>query len=66
MVANAKVAEDTVYRTARALYEGKADLVATFPPFALFNPANMAKPVQGVPPHPGATRFYREIGLIKN
>jgi hypothetical protein len=66
MIANTKVSDDIVYRTAKALHESKADLIATFPPFALFQPDQMTRAVQSVPLHPGAERFYREAGLIKN
>lgn len=65
MVTRAELGDDVVYKVAKALYENKADLQATFPPFALFNPKNMAKPLQSVPMHPGAARFYKEIGLTK-
>lgn len=65
LITNARVPEDVVYRAAKALHENKQDLVATFPPFALFQPQNMAKPLQDVPMHPGAAKFYKEAGLLK-
>lgn len=65
MVTNASVADDVIYKVAKAVYENKNDLVATFRPFAIFDPKNIAKPTDGVPEHPGAVKFYREIGLIK-
>ena len=65
LITNAKVKDDIVYRMVKALHESKQDLAATFPPFALFNPQNMAKPLQGVPFHPGAEKYYRETGLLK-
>ena len=65
LMTNAKVKDDVVYRTVKALHDNKQDLVATFPPFALFNPQNMAKPLQSVPFHPGAEKFFRETGLLK-
>src|SRR2546423_5699620 len=65
LITNAKVKDDVVYRTVKALHENNADLAATFPPFALFQPQNMAKPLQGVAFHPGALEFYREAGLAK-
>ncbi len=64
MAANSKVADDVVYRTVKALYENKDDLVATFAPFAAFNPKQMARPIDSVPMHPGATKFYKEVGLL--
>jgi TRAP transporter TAXI family solute receptor len=65
MITNAKTSDDIVYRVVKALHDNKADLVATFPPFALFQPQNMAKSIEGVPFHPGAEKYYRETGLLK-
>jgi len=65
LITTAKVSDDVVYRVAKALHDNKQDLVATFPPFGLFQPQNMAKPLLGVPFHPGAMKYYREIGLMK-
>ena len=65
MVVRAELADDVVYKVAKALHDNRDDLKATFPPFALFNPASMAKPIRGVPFHPGAIRYYKEIGLIR-
>lgn len=65
LMTTAKVKDDVVYRTVKALHDNKQDLMATFPPFALFDPKHMAKPLQGVPMHPGAEKFYREAGLLK-
>ena len=65
LITTAKVSDDIVYRVAKALHDNKQDLVATFPPFGLFQPQNMAKPLEGVPFHPGAMKYYREIGLAK-
>ena len=63
MVARAELADDVVYQVAKALYENKAELAATFPPFALFNPKAMAKPLLSVPFHPGALKFFKEAGI---
>ena len=57
------VADDIVYRVVKALHENKADLVATFPPFALFQPDQMGKPVARAALHPGAAKFYKEAGI---
>jgi hypothetical protein len=65
MISNAKVSDDIVYRVAKALHDSKQDLVGTFPPFGLFQPQNMAKPLLGVAMHPGAAKYYREIGIAK-
>lgn len=60
-----RVSDDIVYRATKAVYEGKDELKGIFPPFALFNPQTMAKPRQSVPLHPGALKFYKEVGLLK-
>jgi uncharacterized protein len=65
LITNAKVSDDIVYRVTKGLHDNKQDLVATFPPFALFQPQNMAKSLEGVPLHAGAMKYYREIGLAK-
>jgi TRAP transporter TAXI family solute receptor len=65
MNTNARVSDDIVYRVTKALHASKNDLVAIFRPFALFNPQDMAKPLMEVPMHPGALKFYREVGIAK-
>jgi len=65
MNTNAKVSDDIVYQVAKALHANKQELLGIFRPFALFNPQNMAKPLLDVPMHPGALKFYREIGIVK-
>jgi TRAP transporter TAXI family solute receptor len=60
---NEKVAEDAVYRVVKALHESKGELAAVFPPFALFSPEQMAKAVKDARMHPGAAKFYREVGI---
>jgi TRAP transporter TAXI family solute receptor len=59
------VKEDIVYRVVKALHDNKGELAATFPPFALFDPAKMGKAVQGVELHPGAAKFYKEAGIAQ-
>jgi TRAP transporter TAXI family solute receptor len=62
--ANPKVPDDVVYQVTKALHENKKDLMATFRPFGGFDPSKMAKPVKALTFHPGAARYYREIGLL--
>jgi TRAP transporter TAXI family solute receptor len=58
-----KVAEDIVYKVVKAIHGGKDGIVATFPALRTFEPDKMAArsyaPVQY---HPGAIKFYKEIG----
>ena len=63
LIANAGVPDEAVYEAAKALHDNKAALAATFAAFNLFEPDQMAKPVEGVEYHPGALKYYQEIGL---
>jgi TRAP-type uncharacterized transport system substrate-binding protein len=60
---NINVPENVVYEVTKALHQNKAALAATFPPFNLFMPDQMAKPVKDVEFHPGALKYYREAGI---
>jgi len=64
LLANKNVSDDTAYQVAKALHENKAMLTDTFKPMGLFNPAKMAKTVKHVEFHPGALKYYREVGLL--
>lgn len=61
IVASAKASENVVYKVTKALHDSKETLAATFGAFHEFDPVHMAKP-QPVEYHPGAVRFYKEIG----
>ena len=54
--------DEMVYKLTKAIYENKADMVATFAPMGLFEQEDMAKKT-AVPYHPGAIKFYTEKGL---
>ncbi|MFL5094468.1 MAG: TAXI family TRAP transporter solute-binding subunit [Xanthobacteraceae bacterium] len=60
---NIEVPERVVYEVIKALYDNKAALTASFAAFNLLVPEQMAKPVQDVEFHPGALKYYREIGI---
>jgi uncharacterized protein len=61
---NPKISDDIAYQVTKALHESKADLAKAFRPFGLLDPSKMAKPVKGVQFHPGAIKYYKEIGLM--
>jgi len=61
---NKDVPEDVVYTVTKTLHQNKEALVQSFRPMALFDPSKMAKPLKAVPFHPGALRYYREVGLV--
>jgi hypothetical protein len=63
-----KMDDDTAYKIAKAIFEGKASLVQGHKAFEDFNPEKDAvNPLNlgGVPLHPGAAKFYTEKGLLK-
>jgi len=61
---HAGVDDDVVYQMTKVLYESKAVMAETFPPFNSFNPdEHMVGDAAPTEYHPGAIRFYEEIGL---
>lgn len=60
---NAKVPDEIVYKLAKAVFENQAALAQTFGPFALFDPAHMAKKIDPIAYHPGAIKFFEEKNL---
>lgn len=57
------VSDDIVYAMAKAMYEGKDEMKATFKPFGAFNPADMKGDPGIAEFHPGALKFFNEAGL---
>jgi uncharacterized protein len=63
---NAKVSDDVVYQMAKILHENKKGMQAVFPPFGGYNPDGLVR--TGIAPaqyHPGAIKFFKEIGIWK-
>jgi TRAP transporter TAXI family solute receptor len=53
---------DLIYRLTRALYQNGARVAEKHPAGRAINPQNVTRPT-GTDFHPGAIRFYQEIGL---
>ncbi len=62
VLANKDVKDDAVYKLAKAMHDHRADLVAGFRPLSEFDPNRMVKNMDPVQWHPGAIKFYKEIG----
>ncbi len=60
---HAGVDDDTVYQMTKVLYESKDLMAQTFPPFNSFDPQDMVGDSTPSEYHPGAIRFYQEVGL---
>ena len=62
LFAGKDVSEDMVYKAVKALWEKEADLLAGGPFWNGFAKENMGKDV-GLTYHPGAIKFYKEMGV---
>ncbi|MEE8395462.1 MAG: TAXI family TRAP transporter solute-binding subunit [bacterium] len=62
VVTGTHVSDDVVYRLAKTMYGNKPALAKAFGVFNRFNPKGMAGKHPN-PYHPGAIRFYKEVGI---
>ncbi|MEE8333317.1 MAG: TAXI family TRAP transporter solute-binding subunit, partial [Alphaproteobacteria bacterium] len=63
LMTSTKTPDEVVYKSVKALYGGKAGLVKISPVFKRFKPRKMIPEYKGVKLHPGALKFYSEVGL---
>ena len=62
LIVRANLDEETVYAFTRTLYERRKDVVKQHPAGRAINPKNVVRDT-GTPFHPGAERYFREIGI---
>ena len=62
LTAGTKVSDDVVYKVVKALYEGKAKLVAAHKAFGDMDTKKLNLDI-GIPFHSGAQKFFKEKGL---
>ena len=62
METHADVPDEVVYRVTKAMHERQKELAATFAGLRRFDPKEMAVKYEGLEYHPGAIKFYKEIG----
>ena len=60
-----KLNEDVVYTFTKVLNENKDFLVQLAASYAVFDPKTTAATSVQVPLHPGAARYYKEVGILK-
>lgn len=60
---HANAPDDVVYAMVKAIHEGKESMAGTFPPFNLFDPAEIKGDPGVAEFHPGALKFFEENGL---
>jgi hypothetical protein len=62
LLANDKVADDVAYKLAKIMHDNKPALAAGFGALNGFDPGRMVKDTGVVQFHPGAVKYYKEIG----
>ncbi len=62
LITHASVPEDVVYNLTKLMYENRAEIVEKHPAGKAINPKNVVKDT-GTPFHPGAVKFYQEVGI---
>jgi hypothetical protein len=62
LITRASLDEETVYAFTKALYEHRAEVVKKHPAGRAINPKNIVRDT-GTSFHPGAIRYYKEIGI---
>jgi len=63
LFSNAKVSDDVAYKVAKAIHTNEKALRATSPLWKTYDAKNLAKPYDGLKYHPGAAKYYKEVGL---
>jgi TRAP transporter TAXI family solute receptor len=60
--ASTKTPDDVVYKLVKAMHDNAEEFGKVFPPLRLFKADAMAQEIEGVEYHPGAVKYYKEIG----
>ncbi|MEX0591692.1 MAG: TAXI family TRAP transporter solute-binding subunit [Xanthobacteraceae bacterium] len=63
LVASAGASDDAVYKTVKAMHQGKDKLIAVTPVFRDFDTGTMYANYKGLQYHPGAIKYYKEAGV---
>ncbi len=64
-VTSASVSEEVVYQLVKAVFENFEDFKKLHPAFAVLEKEQMVSASLSAPLHPGAVKYYREVGLIE-
>ena len=65
LTASSRTSVDVVYKITKAIIEGREEFAHVVKTMKGITPAEMAQNF-GMPYHPGAEKYYREAGLLKN
>lgn len=58
-----KLPDEIVYKMAKAMHDNKKVMVDVFGGLRQFQPKEMARQYEGLRHHPGAIKYYKEIGI---
>ncbi len=64
LVVSSRLPADAMYKVTKAIVEGREAMIAVAPVMRTVNAQSMAQTL-GVPLHPGAEKYYKEIGVLK-
>ena len=64
LIASSRTPADVIYRVTRAIVEGRADYVNVAKAMAGITAQDMGRDY-GIPYHPGAAKYYKEIGVLR-
>ncbi|ANO31969.1 C4-dicarboxylate ABC transporter substrate-binding protein [Vibrio breoganii] len=65
MVTTSDVSDEVAYTVAKAVFENFDTFKRLHPAFSNLKKENMVKDGLSIPLHPGAEKYYKEVGLIK-
>lgn len=65
LVSTADVSDDVVYNVTKAVFENFDTFKRLHPAFANLKKEDMVKAGLSIPLHPGAVKYYKEVGLLK-
>ncbi|EGU41705.1 hypothetical protein VII00023_17021 [Vibrio ichthyoenteri ATCC 700023] len=65
MVTTADVSDEVAYNVAKAVFENFDTFKRLHPAFANLKKEDMVKAGLSIPLHPGAVKYYKEVGLLK-
>ncbi|KAA5604622.1 TAXI family TRAP transporter solute-binding subunit [Roseospira marina] len=65
LVTSASVPDEVVYQLVKAVFENFEDFKKLHPAFEVLTKEEMATASLSAPLHPGAERYYKEVGLIE-
>ena len=63
VLTNTHVSDEMVYKVAKTMHDKPGELRKSFRALAMFKPNRMAKNFPGLKYHPGAIKYYRELGV---